>query len=116
VEALPAVRQGRIRRRLRGVRPDRREVPRDSAFDVLFLGGSDGFKLGNEGWVATQRAKAAGKWVHMGRVNSLKRLLYAASIGCDSADGTFVGHGPSQNVPKVLSWLYATKRSVASAA
>ena len=29
-----------------------------------------------------------GKWVHMGRVNSTRRIRYAASIGCDSVDGT----------------------------
>ena len=33
-------------------------------------------------------ARARNVWVHMGRVNSLRRLAYAASIGCDSVDGT----------------------------
>jgi hypothetical protein len=32
--------------------------------------------------------KRAGKWVHLGRVNSERRIRYAASIGCDSVDGT----------------------------
>lgn len=85
------------------------------AFDALFIGGSDQFKLGHEGWVATQRAKRAGKWVHMGRVNSLKRTLYAAKIGCDSVDGTFIGRGPNVNLPKVLSWLEATAPAAVAA-
>ena len=33
-------------------------------------------------------AKRRRKWVHMGRVNSERRIRYAASIGCDSIDGT----------------------------
>lgn len=77
-------------------------------FDALFIGGSDQMKLGPEGAEIARQAKAAGKWVHMGRVNSKKRLAYAASIGCDSADGTFIGFGPMKNLPKVLAWLEAT--------
>lgn len=50
-------------------------------------------------------AKRRGKWVHMGRVNSHKRLRYADAIGCDSADGTYLAFGPDQNLPHVLSWL-----------
>jgi hypothetical protein len=33
-------------------------------------------------------ARARGVWVYMGRVNSLRRLAYAAAIGCDWIDGT----------------------------
>lgn len=79
------------------------------AFDVVFLGGSDLFKLGTEGREVAAVAKEHGKWLHMGRVNSYKRLAYAQSIGCDSADGTFIGFGPDINVPKVLSWLERTE-------
>lgn len=80
-------------------------------FDALFLGGSDDFKLGEEGAEITRQAKRFGKWVHMGRVNSLKRLQLAKSFGCDSADGTFIGFGPAVNLPKVLAWLEATASS-----
>jgi hypothetical protein len=41
----------------------------------------------------------------MGRVNSQKRFSYAQSIGCDSADGTFLAFGPTQNLPRLLSWV-----------
>ncbi len=44
--------------------------------------------------------------VHCGRVNSLKRLRYAASIGCQSADGTFLAYGPDRNLPVLLGWLH----------
>lgn len=74
-------------------------------FDVLFIGGSTAWKLGPAARSLTAEAKARGKRVHMGRVNSLRRLRYAEAIGCDSADGTFLTYGPSVNLPVVLGWL-----------
>jgi hypothetical protein len=50
-------------------------------------------------------ARARGLTVHMGRVNSLRRLRYAAAIGCHSADGTCLTYAPQQNLPRLLSWL-----------
>jgi hypothetical protein len=35
-------------------------------------------------------ARRRGVWTHMGRVNSERRLRYAALIGCQSADGTYL--------------------------
>lgn len=77
-------------------------------FDVLFLGGSDRFKLGWEGRTATLMAKRRGKLVHMGRVNSETRFRYAQEIGCDTADGTYIRFCPRKNLPDVLGWLDAT--------
>jgi hypothetical protein len=54
----------------------------------LFIGGTTEFKLGDECAALVARAKSEGRWVHMGRVNSAKRMSYAASIGVDSVDGT----------------------------
>lgn len=48
------------------------------------------WKLGAACAALVAEALAAGKRVHMGRVNSAKRLRYAASIGCHTADGTFL--------------------------
>jgi hypothetical protein len=76
-------------------------------FDALFLGGDDDWKLGQDARDLVRSAKRQGKWVHMGRVNSLKRLRYADSIGCDSADGTYLRFGPDINLPAVLGWLRA---------
>ena len=45
-------------------------------------------QLGPEVEQLVAEARARNVWVHMGRVNSLRRLVYAASIGCDSIDGT----------------------------
>lgn len=78
-------------------------IPWDD-FDCLFIGGSTEYKLGSEARAYVAEAKARGKWVHMGRVNSEKRWLYAAAIGCDSVDGTFLTFGPDVNLPKLLAW------------
>jgi hypothetical protein len=56
--------------------------------DALFLGGSTDWKLGPTAEALVAAAKDRGKWVHMGRVSSSRRIRYAASIGCDSVDGT----------------------------
>jgi hypothetical protein len=54
----------------------------------VFVGGSTEFKLGYDCAALVRCAKHEGRWVHMGRVNSAKRMAYAASIGVDSVDGT----------------------------
>ena len=79
-------------------------VPWDE-FDALFIGGSTEWKLGPEAAVLADEARGRGKWVHMGRVNSRKRLKYAESIGCDSADGTYLTFGPSVNLPRLARWF-----------
>lgn len=82
------------------------DVPWD-AFDVLFIGGSTEWKLGPAAADLALRARRHGKRVHMGRVNSHKRLRYAAAIGCDTADGTYLAFGPDVNVPRLRGWLDA---------
>ena len=76
-----------------------------SMFDVLFIGGSTEWKLSPAAAAIVAEAKRRGKWVHMGRVNSYKRLAYAQEIGCDSADGTFLAFGPRQNLPRLEGWF-----------
>lgn len=85
-------------------------------FDVLFVGGSTEWKLGEGARAVVAEAKRRGKHVHMGRVNSLKRLRYAQQIGCDTADGTFLAFGPVKNLPRLLSWLDTLERESAAAA
>lgn len=62
-------------------------IPWDS-FDVLFIGGSNQFKYSKVLRDVVAEAKRRGKWVHHGRVNTPQRILYSATIGCDSWDGT----------------------------
>lgn len=75
------------------------------AFDALFIGGSTEWKLSPDAVRLVTVAKRRGLWVHMGRVNSVKRLRYAHSIGCDSVDGTYLTYGPDVNLPRLLRFL-----------
>jgi hypothetical protein len=79
------------------------EVPWDE-FDCLFIGGTTTWKLNPHARALVREAKARGKWVHMGRVNSERRWRYADAIGCDSVDGTYLTFGPDTNLPKLLAW------------
>ncbi|MGN6561771.1 MAG: hypothetical protein ACTHMU_03845 [Thermomicrobiales bacterium] len=81
-----------------------------SAFDCLFVGGTDTYKLSEAAYGAVHEAKQRGKWCHMGRVNSLRRLRAAAISGYDSADGTFIKFGPDRRLPELLGWLDTLRR------
>ncbi|WP_213006096.1 hypothetical protein [Paractinoplanes toevensis] len=78
--------------------------------DVLFLGGTTGWKLGAAAADLVAAAHAHGVRTHMGRVNSLRRLRYADSIGCHSVDGTYLTYGPSRNLPHLPDWLQTVAR------
>lgn len=84
-----------------------------AALDVLFIGGDTAWKLGPHARALAAEAKARGKSVHMGRVNSAKRMRYAAAIGCHSADGTYLAFGPDVNLPKVLAWVADAREQTA---
>ena len=73
--------------------------------DAFFVGGSTAWKLGGDARELVAYAKARGKWVHMGRVNSRKRIHYAERIGCDSVDGTQFSWFADRWIPKGLSWV-----------
>lgn len=79
------------------------DVPEDAA--ALFIGGDDTYKLGPVAASICHHYGARGRWVHMGRVNSRKRLLTARAFRCNSADGTYLTFGPDKNLPRLLAWL-----------
>lgn len=62
------------------------------------------WKLGAAAAALTAAAVARGKRVHMGRVNSRRRMQAAADMGCASCDGTFLAFGPERNLPQLLAW------------
>jgi hypothetical protein len=76
-----------------------------TAFDALFLGGSTAWKLGPAAAELAAHARRLGQWVHVGRVNSLRRLRHATAIGAHSADGTHLAYGPRRKLPELLGWL-----------
>ena len=73
-------------------------------FDWLFIGGSTEWKLSSAVENLIDQAKRHGKKIHVGRVNSKRRFRKFATMGVDSADGTFLKFGPDINLPKLLSW------------
>lgn len=77
------------------------------ALDWLFVGGSTEWKLGPGATDLIRQAQAHGKRVHVGRVNSARRFARFASLGCDTADGTYLAYGPDANVAKLRGWLRA---------
>jgi hypothetical protein len=74
-------------------------------FDALFLAGSTEWKIGPVAERLAREARDRGKWVHMGRVNSLRRLRIAEWFGCDTADGTYLKFGPDKNLARLRGWL-----------
>lgn len=75
-------------------------------FDVLFIGGSTGWKLGPNPILLAGEARRRGVPVHVGRVNSKKRWDHCDRwVKADTADGTFLAFGPKINLPKLLSWF-----------
>lgn len=67
---------------------------------AFFIGGSTEWKLGPEAAALAAEAKRHGKWVHMGRVNTWRRIEYANAIGCDSIDGTAVSMYTDTYLPR----------------
>ncbi|MFD9825699.1 hypothetical protein [Streptomyces violascens] len=74
-------------------------------FDVLFLAGSTPWKTGPAAQRLALEARERGLAVHMGRVNSRRRLRIAQAFGCTSCDGTYLAFGPTTNLPRLLAWM-----------
>jgi hypothetical protein len=58
-----------------------------SRVDAVFVGGSDAFKISSEAINACKVAKMLGKWVHVGRVNTVERVKNWIDLA-DSIDGS----------------------------
>ncbi len=76
-----------------------------SDFDCLFIGGTNKFKLSQAAGDLIAHALHLGKWVHMGRVNSYKRIRLANVLGVHSVDGTYLSFGPEKLLPNIELWL-----------
>jgi hypothetical protein len=63
------------------------EMPWDQ-FGAWFIGGSTKWKLSQASADLAGEARRRGKYVHMGRVNSNRRMRAAEAMGCDSVDGS----------------------------
>jgi len=76
--------------------------------DCLFIGGSTEWKLSEASYELAREAHDRHKWVHMGRVNGLRRVKAAQAAKVDSVDGTYIAFEPGSRVQKVVDWLTET--------
>jgi hypothetical protein len=106
IPLLPRIRELGLRAALVGQDGlENLEIPWER-FDALFIGGTTEWKLSDAARNISLRAKELGKWLHMGRVNSNKRIQIAKfDFDCDSVDGTYVAFGPSVNIPRLQKWM-----------
>jgi hypothetical protein len=80
------------------------DLPWD-AIAALFVGGSTEWKLSSHAADLVAEANARGKWSHMGRVNTRRRMRIAYDIGCDSVDGTGWSRFPDKYLTRDLPYL-----------
>jgi hypothetical protein len=76
-------------------------IPWDDC-DALFIGGDDAFKEGHIVRDLMAEAKQRGKWVHVGRVNTRRRLHLTLWRGADSIDGTSYARWSKTNLPAAI--------------
>lgn len=74
-------------------------------FDALFVGGSTAWKLSAAAADLCREARARGKWAHVGRVNTRRRLRVAYDLGADSVDGTGWSMFPDKYLRRDLPYL-----------
>jgi hypothetical protein len=79
------------------------EVPWDD-IQAVFVGGSTRFKL-RESEALVRAAKDRGKLVHVGRVNTLRRLRFAYDLGADTVDGTAFSMFPDTYIERGVRFL-----------
>ena len=74
-------------------------------WDVLFVGGSTAWKESQVVVDLIRATKKLGRHVHVGRVNSWRRLEHFAAAGADTVDGTYLATAPDVNLPKLARWM-----------
>lgn len=80
------------------------DIPSDC--DAVFIGGTTQWKLSKMARDAILTARAHGKHVHVGRVNTLRRIAYFKAAGADSVDGTMIVYKPTQRLQQLIAWMH----------
>lgn len=80
------------------------DVPWDDC-SALFVGGSTEYKLSPEALCWSHKAKIRGKSVHVGRVNSVRRMRAAHAMAADSIDGTRFSRFGDRWIQWGLDWI-----------
>lgn len=75
------------------------------AADAWFVGGSTAWKLSAAAVDLATEARRRGKHVHVGRVNTQRRLRIAYDLGADSVDGTGWSRFPDKYLGRDLPFL-----------
>ena len=76
-------------------------------FRCWFIGGSTAWKLSEASADLAAEARRRGKWLHMGRVNSHRRIRAAISFGCDSIDGGQFSRWGDVKLERGCEWVKA---------
>ena len=79
------------------------EVPWDD-IAAVFVGGDNDFKL-RQSAPLIDAAKSRDKLVHIGRVNTHRRLRYAFDLGADTVDGTNYSMFSETHLPGALAFV-----------
>lgn len=72
--------------------------------DALFVGGTTAWKMGTGARRIIRHAKRSGLYVHIGRVNSLRRFIHFQMLGADSCDGTCMAFAPDKQGRNIARW------------
>ena len=84
------------------------QIPWDQ-MAAFFVGGSTEWKMSQEAESLMREAKRRGKWVHVGRVNTRRRIRDVMMMQADSIDGRSFSAWPDANLPRALSWIRREK-------
>jgi len=79
-------------------------------FEALFVGGSTQWKLGPHAAALIREAKRHDKWVHVGRVNTLRRIEWFKALEVDSIDGSGFARFTRVRLPMGTAALRAPPR------
>jgi len=78
-------------------------IPAEAA--AVFVGGDILWKESEAALYVIKKAKSQGLWVHVGRVNSRRRIRHFQLAGVDSVDGTGITYEPSSVLKQLTRWL-----------
>lgn len=74
-------------------------------FRCWFVGGTDKWKLSSASASMVAEAQRRGKLVHVGRVNSMRRLQAAFDLGVDSVDGSGMSKFGKTYIRRYCAWI-----------
>jgi hypothetical protein len=80
-------------------------LPIPNEASTVFIGGDIAWKESKAAISVIKRAQARGMWVHVGRVNSRRRIRHFQLAGVDSVDGTGIIYEPNKVIKQLTRWI-----------